>query len=200
MKYNKGNIFIADLGKAKGSEQFGKRPVVVIQNDTGNTYSPTLIIAPITSRVDLKAKLPTHVFIPKYKNILEQDSLILAEQITTIDKERILEYVGSLDEDLQLKLDASLLISLGINVNKVNKVYNEFKRTKEYLELADKDYTNFDVVVTALVAYDNMQHSGNFNANLKEISNYMKMLVNKFSKEEIWTMLKSKLDNKLSKV
>ena len=64
--------------------------------------------------------------------------------------------------------------------------------------MADKDYTNFDVVVVALVAYDNMQHSGNFNANLKEISNYMKMLVNKFSKEEIWTMLKSKLDNRLS--
>ena len=142
----------------------------------------------------------THVFVPKYKNILEQDSLILAEQITTIDKERIGEYVGNLDEDLQLKLDVALLISLGINVNKVNKVYNEFKSTKEYLELADKDYTNFDVVVVALVAYDNMQHSGNFNANLKEISNYMKMLVNKFSKEEIWTMLKSKLDNRLSNV
>ena len=146
MKYNKGNIFIANLGNARGSEQFGKRPVVIIQNNTGNNYSPTLIVAPITSRVNLKAKLPTHVFVPKYKNILEQDSLILAEQITTIDKERIGEYVGNLDEDLQLKLDVALLISLGINVNKVNKVYNEFKSTTSFFRIFFYFWYNFYVI------------------------------------------------------
>lgn len=200
MEYTSGSIFYANLYGAMGSEQEGKRPVVIIQNNIGNRYSPTVIVVPITSKVNLKANIPTHVFVPKYKRILDQDSIILAEQITTIDKQRLTEYKGTLDEELQLKLDLSLLISLGIDINKIVKYSDTFKKAKEYMEITDDDYTNLDILIIALVAYDNLQHSGNIFVSKKEVLDYMKMLITKFPKKEIWAMARGKIDNKLSSV
>ena len=104
MKVKRGDIFYADLSPVVGSEQGGVRPVVVVQNDVGNKYSPTVVIAAITSQIN-KAKLPTHVAIERSKYGLPKNSVILAEQIRTIDKKRLREKVGSFDDRVLIKLD-----------------------------------------------------------------------------------------------
>ena len=106
-------IFFADLSPVIGSEQGGVRPVLVIQNDVGNKYSPTVIIAAITSQID-KAKLPTHVEIAADEYGLEKDSVILLEQIRTIDKQRLQDKVTELDERLMQKVNQAIKISLGL--------------------------------------------------------------------------------------
>lgn len=112
----RGNIYYADLnGGVTGSEQGGTRPVLIIQNDTGNKYSPTAICVAITSKLD-KAKLPTHLDLPKdVYNFLQKDSVILFEQIRTIDKSRLKEFIGSLDEKDMEKADKCLKISLALD-------------------------------------------------------------------------------------
>lgn len=98
MNIKRGDLFYAALDETYvGSEQTGVRPVVIIQNDIGNEYSPTVIIAPITSKVNSKSIIPTHVFIKGYKNRLKQNSLILTEQVRAIDKSRLKYYIGTLD-------------------------------------------------------------------------------------------------------
>jgi mRNA interferase MazF len=109
----RGDVFYADLSPTIGSEQGGVRPVLVIQNNIGNRYSPTVIVAAITSQID-KAKLPTHVELAAYGNGLEKDSVVLLEQIRTIDKERLRERVVRLDEAAMRAVDAALEISLGL--------------------------------------------------------------------------------------
>ncbi|MDR1774748.1 MAG: type II toxin-antitoxin system PemK/MazF family toxin [Clostridioides sp.] len=109
----RGDLFYADLSPVVGSEQGGVRPVLVIQNDVGNKYSPTVIIAAITSQIN-KAKLPTHVEIKAYKYGLNKDSVILLEQIRTIDKKRLREKIGLLDEPLMLNVEIGLQVSLGL--------------------------------------------------------------------------------------
>lgn len=109
----RGDIFYADLSPVIGSEQGGIRPVLVIQNDIGNRYSPTVIIAAITSQIN-KAKLPTHIEADSKKYALIKDSVILLEQIRTIDKKRLREKIGHLDNGLMTKVDKALLISLGL--------------------------------------------------------------------------------------
>ena len=110
--YLRGEIFYADLDPVVGSEQNGYRPVLIVQNDVGNLHSPTVIIAPITSRKGAKATLPTHVFIQT--DMLKFPSVVLLEQLRTIDKRRLLERIGKLcDEAMQL-VDARMLVSLGI--------------------------------------------------------------------------------------
>ncbi len=113
MQINRGDIYYADLSPVVGSEQGGLRPVLVIQNDVGNKYSPTVIIAAITSQLT-KAKLPTHIELNKEKYNLNKDSVVLLEQIRTLDKRRLQEKIGSLDVVMMQKVDLAVMISLGI--------------------------------------------------------------------------------------
>ena len=112
MEVRRGDIYYADLSPVVGSEQGGVRPVLVVQNDVGNRYSPTVIIAAITSQLD-KAKLPTHIEIKKEYG-LEKDSVILLEQIRTLDKRRLKEKVCTIDNETMQKVDIAIMISLGI--------------------------------------------------------------------------------------
>ncbi|CEI71624.1 MULTISPECIES: type II toxin-antitoxin system PemK/MazF family toxin [Romboutsia] len=109
----RGDLYYADLSPVVGSEQGGVRPVLIIQNDIGNKYSPTVIIAAITSQIN-KAKLPTHIEISANEYGLNKDSVILLEQIRTIDKKRLREKIGCLDDNMMVKVDSSLQISLGL--------------------------------------------------------------------------------------
>ncbi len=113
MLIRRGDIFFADLSPVVGSEQGGTRPVLILQNDIGNQYSPTTIVAAITSQID-KAKLPTHVELAKTPGGLEKDSVVLLEQIRTIDKSRLMEKVTSLNEDMMRKVTQAAEISLGL--------------------------------------------------------------------------------------
>ena len=109
----RGDIYYADLSPVVGSEQGGMRPVVIVQNDIGNKYSPTVIVAAVTSQIN-KAKLPTHIEVSAEAGFLEKDSVILLEQVRTIDKKRLKECVGHLDETVMGKVDEALSISFGL--------------------------------------------------------------------------------------
>lgn len=111
----RGEIYIADLGSVIGSEQGGKRPVLIIQNDIGNKFSPTVIIAAITSQKG-KTNIPTHVFVKAGEGGLRADSIVLLEQIRTVGKERLLFKVGAFP--LMEKIDKALKISMGLNEKK----------------------------------------------------------------------------------
>ena len=113
MVVKRGDIFYADLRPVVGSEQGGIRPVLIIQNDTGNRHSPTVICAAITSRQN-KAKLPTHVEIDSMKYDIVKDSVILLEQLRTIDKKRLKDKVCHLDNEIIIKVNKALLTSLEI--------------------------------------------------------------------------------------
>lgn len=108
----RGELYYADLSPVIGSEQGGIRPVLVVQNDIGNKYSPTIIAAAVTSRLD-KARLPTHIELPAESYGLQKDSVILLEQIRTLDKRRLKERIGCLPEGLMKRVDYALMISLG---------------------------------------------------------------------------------------
>lgn len=114
MVIKRGDIFYADLRPVIGSEQGGVRPVLIIQNDIGNKHSPTVICAAITSKMN-KAKLPTHVEIGAEKYGIIKDSVILLEQVRTIDKTRLKEKVCHLDADILKKIDKALLISFSLD-------------------------------------------------------------------------------------
>lgn len=109
----RGEIYFAQLNPVVGSEQGGIRPVLVVQNDIGNQYSPTTIILAITSQIN-KAKLPTHVEIDAVTYGLERDSVILAEQIRTIDKTRLKQRIAVLKDEIMIKVDKALLVSIGL--------------------------------------------------------------------------------------
>ncbi|MDD3705768.1 MAG: type II toxin-antitoxin system PemK/MazF family toxin [Clostridiaceae bacterium] len=113
MVLRRGDIFYGDLSPVIGSEQGGVRPVLIIQNDIGNKYSPTVIIAAITSQIN-KAKLPTHVELEALKYGITKDSVILLEQIRTIDKRRLREKIGHLSEELMMQVDTAIQISFGL--------------------------------------------------------------------------------------
>ena len=110
----RGDIFYADLSPVVGSEQGGVRPVLIIQNDVGNRYSPTVICAAITSQIG-KAKLPTHIEIDSVSSTLVKDSVVLLEQIRTIDKKRLREKICWLDETIMRRIDRALMISVGLH-------------------------------------------------------------------------------------
>lgn len=114
MIIKRGDIFYADLRPVVGSEQGGVRPVLIIQNDMGNRHSPTVICAAITSKMN-KAKLPTHVEIDASRYQLVKDSVILLEQVRTIDKSRLRERVCHLDDEILEKIDKALQISLALS-------------------------------------------------------------------------------------
>jgi mRNA interferase MazF len=113
LNVKRGDVFFADLSPVVGSEQGGVRPVLVIQNDIGNRFSPTVIVAAITAQIQ-KAKLPTHVEIDAKKYGFERDSVVLLEQIRTIDKQRLTDKITTLDEALMNRVDEALQISLGL--------------------------------------------------------------------------------------
>lgn len=114
MNIKRGDIYYADLSPVVGSEQGGLRPVLIVQNDVGNRYSPTVIAAAITSRLS-KTKLPTHIDVYADKVGLAKDSVILLEQIRTIDKQRLKEKMGHLDDDIMSEVNEAITVSFGLN-------------------------------------------------------------------------------------
>lgn len=113
MSVKRGDIYYADLSPVVGSEQGGMRPVLIIQNDVGNRYSPTVIAAAITSRMG-KTRLPTHIDIYAEKAGLAKDSVVLLEQIRTLDKRRLKEKMGHLDDNIMNEINGAIAISFGL--------------------------------------------------------------------------------------
>lgn len=114
MSVKRGDIYYADLSPVVGSEQGGLRPVLIIQNDIGNRYSPTVIAAAITSRMS-KTHLPTHIDIFAEKAGLSKDSVVLLEQIRTLDKKRLKEKMGHLDDDMMSVVNSAIAVSFGLD-------------------------------------------------------------------------------------
>lgn len=114
MNVHRGDIYYADLSPVVGSEQGGIRPVLIVQNDVGNRFSPTVIAAAITSQKD-KAKLPTHIQLDCTDSGLVKDSIVLLEQIRTLDKRRLKEHMGRLDDGSMSRIDEALSISFGLH-------------------------------------------------------------------------------------
>lgn len=113
MNIRRGDIYYADLSPVVGSEQGGLRPVLIVQNDIGNKYSPTVIAAAITSKLG-KTKLPTHIDVFADKVGLQRDSVVLLEQIRTIDKTRLKEKMGHLDDSMMHQVDEAITVSFGL--------------------------------------------------------------------------------------
>ena len=114
MNIRRGDIFYADLSPVIGSEQGGLRPVLIVQNDVGNKYSPTVIAAAITSKIS-KTKLPTHIDVPGEDAGLTKDSIILLEQVRTIDKKRLKEKMGHLNDATMASVNSAIEVSFGLN-------------------------------------------------------------------------------------
>lgn len=119
----RGEIYLANLDPVIGSEQSGIRPVLVIQNDIGNKYSPTVIVLAITSKV--KKEIPTHVSVEKSIKGLEKNSIVLVEQVRTIDKERLIKKIGCLDNDKMQEIKKALKLSLNIRAN-FETIFNDW--------------------------------------------------------------------------
>ena len=137
MNIKRGEIYYADLSPVIGSEQGGIRPVLIVQNDVGNKQSPTVIAAAITSQKD-KTKLPTHITVGAENCGLAKDSIVLLEQVRTIDKKRLKEKMGSLDTDAMNKVDKALSVSFGLDIDPVGftiqkTVFNEHRFLSEQL-------------------------------------------------------------------
>lgn len=113
MTVKRGDIYYADLSPVVGSEQGGMRPVLIVQNDVGNKFSPTVIAAAITSQRD-KAQLPTHIQLTSQSCGLQKDSVVLLEQVRTIDKKRLKEKMGRIDDSSMGEIDRALSISFGL--------------------------------------------------------------------------------------
>ena len=116
MEVRRGDIYYADLSPVVGSEQGGVRPVRIVQNDVGNKYSPTVIAAAITSK-KFKTQLPTHISVHADECGLAKDSIVLLEQVRTLDKQRLRERMGSLDENEMSKINQALSVSFGLMIN-----------------------------------------------------------------------------------
>ena len=116
MEVHRGEVFYADLSPVVGSEQGGIRPVLIVQNEIGNRHSPTVIAAAITSRLD-KARLPTHINIRAADTGLAKDSVVLLEQIRTLDKRRLREHMGRLDEAQMQRVDNAIAVSFGLHTD-----------------------------------------------------------------------------------
>ena len=110
----RGDIFYADLSPVVGSEQGGVRPVLIVQNDTGNRHSPTVIAAAITSQTG-KARLPTHISLAAMSCGLPKDSVVLLEQVRTLDKRRLREHMGRVDETMMKQVDTAIAVSFGLH-------------------------------------------------------------------------------------
>ena len=137
MNVKRGDIYYADLSPVVGSEQGGLRPVLIIQNDIGNRYSPTVIAAAITSRME-KNKLPTHIEVYAARVGLPRDSVILLEQIRTLDKRRLRERIGHLSEDEMQRVNTAISVSFGLSFPEATATF-----TSAPTGAATKDKTEF---------------------------------------------------------
>ena len=132
----RGELYCANLSPVMGSEQGGVRPVIVLQNDVGNKYSPTTIVAAITGRKN-KAHIPTHI--PIRSDVLQKDSLVMLEQIRTVDKNRLGEFIGQADEQTMQSIDDAISISLGMNgFGSIHRIASIPKATA-YMRVATKE-------------------------------------------------------------
>ena len=120
MSVKRGDIYYADLSPVVGSEQGGLRPVLIIQNDVGNRHSPTVIAAAITSRMG-KSRLPTHIDIYAERAGLQKDSVVLLEQVRTLDKQRLKEKMGHLDEGMMSEINNAIAVSFGLGTQAVTE-------------------------------------------------------------------------------
>lgn len=119
--YHRGDIYLVDLGTNIGSEQGGCRPVLLVQNDIGNHFGPTLIVAPVSSRYWKKSKQPTHTLIEGIQN-LSSPSVVLAEQLLTIDKVRVMKYLGKVPEDQMQNVNKAVMVSLGLKQPDITRI------------------------------------------------------------------------------
>lgn len=182
MEIKRGDLFYAALDETYvGSEQTGVRPVVILQNNIGNEYSSTVIVAPITSKVNSKSIIPTHVYIKGYKNRLKQNSLILTEQIRAIDKQRLRYYIGALDIGELRKVDKALIISLGIDLERVKKEVPH----REGIEEKTEFLTRKQIASYGIVARENLKHTGNLEISNEEFGKYILTLIDLYSPDEI---------------
>lgn len=182
MEIKRGDLFYAALDETYvGSEQTGVRPVVILQNNIGNEYSPTVIVAPITSKVNSKSIIPTHVYIKGYKNRLKQNSLILTEQIRAIDKQRLRYYIGALDIGELRKVDKALIISLGIDLERVKKEVPH----REGIEEKTEFLTRKQIASYGIVARENLKHTGNLEISNEEFGKYILTLIDLYYPDEI---------------
>ena len=125
--YRRGDIYLADLGEPVGSEQAGVRPVVILQNDIGNYHSPTITLAPLTSKVEKKRHQPTHYYIRKAKGLLKP-STVLAEQLGTFDKMRIIRYLGKVSKGQMRGIDEAVKEQLGYYIPENVERKRNFRR------------------------------------------------------------------------
>lgn len=182
MEIKRGDLFYAALDETYvGSEQTGVRPVVILQNNIGNEYSPTVIVAPITSKVNSKSIIPTHVYIKGYKNRLKQNSLILTEQIRAIDKQRLRYYIGALDIGELRKVDKALIISLGIDLERIKKEVPH----REGIEEKTEFLTRKQIASYGIVARENLKHTGNLEISNEEFGKYILTLIDLYSPDKI---------------
>jgi len=119
--YHRGDIYLVDLGTNIGSEQGGCRPVLLVQNDIGNHFGPTLIVAPVSSRYWKKSKQPTHTLIERIQN-LSSPSVVLTEQLLTIDKVRVMKYLGKVPEDQMQNVNKAVMVSLGLKQPDITRI------------------------------------------------------------------------------
>ena len=186
MEINRADIFYAVLNEdVVGSEQTGIRPVVILQNNVGNLYSPTVIIAPITSKVKVKSKLPTHIFIDEKSNGLPKDSLILLEQIRVIDKSRIRNYIGHIGNNDMKEIDIGIIIALGIDLNKALKDAKYFEKLALEKEEKTEFITRKQVSSYGIVAKEYLKNTGNLEISNKLFGEYILTLMELYSPEEI---------------
>lgn len=118
---HRGDIYLVDLGTNIGSEQGGCRPVLLVQNDIGNHFGPTLIVAPVSSRYWKKSKQPTHTLIEGIQN-LSSPSVVLTEQLLTIDKVRVMKYLGKVPEDQMQNVNKAVMVSLGLKQPDITRI------------------------------------------------------------------------------
>lgn len=119
--YHRGDIYLVDLGTNIGSEQGGCRPVLLVQNDIGNHFGPTLIVAPVSSRYWKKSKQPTHTLIEGIQN-LSSPSVVLTEQLLTIDKVRVMKYLGKVPEDQMQNVNKAVMVSLVLKQPDITRI------------------------------------------------------------------------------
>lgn len=182
MELKRGDLFYAALEQTYiGSEQTGVRPVVILQNDIGNEHSPTVIVAPITSRVSSKSIIPTHIYVKGYKNRLKQNSLVLTEQIRVIDKTRLKYYIGSLDVGELRKVDKALIISVGIDLDKIKKEVPHSEGIEEKTEFV----TRKQIASYGIVAREYLKHSGNLEITNEQFGKYILTLIDLYSPIEV---------------
>lgn len=181
---NRGDLYYADLNEQIiGSEQAGIRPVVILQNDIGNYYSPTIIIAPITSKVIFKSKMPTHVALKPVKNGLPKKSIILLEQIRVIDKQRLKYYIGALDIAEIKAVDKALIIALGIEKGRNREV--EINQKSLEKEEKTEFLTRKQIASYGIVAKEYLKNVGNLEITNKLFGDYMLTLMDLFKTNEI---------------